>query len=83
MRIFRCDICAMAFDPCGLAPNKMVFIEDSSDPRFRDGEISMCEKMKLPQPLTPGMHRAEYHICPNCFGSIRDLLNWNKLSNQK
>lgn len=81
MRIFRCDVCATAFNPCSSVPNKIIFLEDSSDPRFRDGEISMWEKAKMPQPLTPGQYRAEYHICPNCFGSIRDLLN--KLADSK
>lgn len=81
MRIFRCDICAKAFDPRDFVPNKIIFIEDSSDPRFRDGEPSQWDKAEMPQPLTPGQYRAEYHICPNCFGSIRDLLN--RLSDQK
>ncbi len=81
MRIFRCDICAMAFDPRDFVPNKIIFLEDSSDPRFRDGEISMWEKAKMPQPLTPGQYRTEYHICPNCFENIRDLLN--KLEDSK
>ena len=81
MRIFRCDICAMAFDPCDLAPNQIIFIEEPIDLRFKDREASMWEKIKLPQPLTPGICRAEYHICQFCFDSIRDLLN--KLSDQK
>lgn len=81
MRIFRCDICAMAFDPQSFVPNKIFFLEDSSDPRFRDGEPSQWEKTKMPQPLTPGQYRAEYHICPNCFESIKDLLN--KLADSK
>ena len=81
MRIFRCDVCAKAFDPIDFIPNKIIFLEDSSDPRFRDGELSQWEKAKMPQPLTPGQYRAEYHICLNCFESIRDLLN--KLSDQK
>ena len=81
MRIFRCDVCAKAFDPIGFIPNKIIFLEDSSDPRFRDGEPSQWEKAEMPQPLTPGQYRAEYHICLNCFESIRDLLN--KLSDQK
>lgn len=81
MRIFRCDICAKAFDPRDFVPNKIIFIEDSSDPRFGDVEPSQWDKAETPQPLTPGQYRAEYHICPNCFGSIRDILN--RLSDQK
>ena len=81
MRIFRCDVCAIAFDPCSSVPNKIIFLEDSSDPRFRDGEISLWEKANMPQPLTPGQYRAEYHICPHCFENIRDLLN--KLEDSK
>ena len=81
MRIFRCDICTMPFDPRDFVPNKIFFLEDSSDPRFRDGEPSQWDKAEMPQPLTPGQYRTEYHICPDCFGSIRDLLN--KLSDQK
>ena len=81
MRVFRCDICAKAFDPRDFIPNQIVFIEDLIDPRFGDREISMWEETNLPQPLAPGMSRAEYHICSNCFESIRDLLN--KLSDQK
>ncbi len=81
MRIFRCDICGKAFDPCYRIPNKIIFMEDSSDPQFRDAEPSVWEKAKMPQPLTPGQYRAEYHICQNCFESIGDLLN--KLADSK
>ena len=81
MRVFRCDICAKAFDPRDFIPNQIVFIEDPIDPRFGDREPSSWEKAELPQPLTLEQYKAEYHICPDFFESIRDLLN--KLSDQK
>lgn len=81
MRIFRCDICAKAFDPRDFVPNRIIFLEDPSDPRFGDGEPTQWEENEMPQPLAPEISRAEYHICQNCFESIRDLLN--KLSDSK
>ena len=72
MKIFECDVCLSPFKPDSKRSINAVelYYANITDPDFNSAVSS--EKMNMPR--SGSSSDCFYHICPNCFNTLRDTL---------